>query len=59
MMAAYAFERARRFSEKSEKPIFGLACTAALATGRTRRGENRFHCDSDKRRLLPAGHLLR
>ena len=41
MMAAYAFERARRFSEKSEKPIFGLACTAALATGRTRRGENR------------------
>ena len=41
MMAAYAFERARRFSEGSERPLFGLACTAALATERTRRGENR------------------
>ena len=41
MMAAYAFERARRFSEESERPLFGLACTAALATERARRGDNR------------------
>ena len=41
MMAAYAFERARRFSKGSERPLFGLACTAALATERARRGENR------------------
>ena len=41
MMAAYAFERAKRFSEESERPLFGLACTAALATERARRGDNR------------------
>ena len=41
MMAAYAFERARRFSERIRDGPFGLACTAALATERARRGENR------------------
>ena len=46
-MAAAAFERARSLAERSgldaSTPLFGVACTGAIATDRVRRGENRLH----------------
>ena len=41
-MAKAAYQRAQRLSEP-DAPLVGLACTAALATDRTRRGQNRCH----------------
>lgn len=42
-MAAYAFEKAYRFASDTPIAPFGLSCTAALATDRTRRGEDRAY----------------
>ena len=41
-MARAAFRRARRLQE-SDGPLFGLACTATIATDRTKRGEHRCY----------------
>jgi hypothetical protein len=40
-MARRAFERAERLA--SGEPVFGLGCTASLATDRPKRGDHRFH----------------
>lgn len=41
-MAMAAFQRASRFSDKSEPDyLLGIGCTAALTTDRSRRGQNR------------------
>jgi len=47
-LAMAAFQRARALaatadSPASGKPLFGLACTASLATGRPKRGAHRAH----------------
>jgi len=47
-LAMAAFQRARTLAaaggaETTERPLFGLACTASLATGRTKRGAHRAH----------------
>ena len=43
-MAARAYERAVALSDSdSAGPLIGLSCTAAIATDRARRGENRAH----------------
>jgi hypothetical protein len=36
-----AYERARRWAEDFERPVLGVACTAALATNYAKRGEHR------------------
>ena len=41
-MAWAAFQRARRLREK-DVPLLGLACTATIATDRTKRGEHRCY----------------
>ena len=41
-MAARAFARARVFAPEGQ-PVFGVGCTAALATSRARRGEDRAY----------------
>ena len=41
-MARAAFRRARRLREK-DVPLLGLACTATIATDRTKRGEHRCY----------------
>ena len=41
-MAKEAFKRAQRLGP-ADSPLVGLACTAALTTDRTRRGQNRCH----------------
>ena len=41
-MARAAFQRARRLRE-SDVPLLGLACTATIATDRTKRGEHRCY----------------
>ena len=44
LMAERALERARLLdSDHSGHPLAGVACTAAIATDRVRRGENRCH----------------
>ena len=45
VMAKRAYERAVRLNETIGEvgPLLGLSCTAAIATDRTRRGENRAH----------------
>lgn len=59
LMADRALERARLLSaksgESSETLLAGVACTAAIATDRVRRGENRCHvafAASDGRRVV-------
>ena len=42
VMAKAAYRRAQCLSE-SDAPLVGLACTAALTTDRSRRGQNRCH----------------
>ena len=46
-MAAAALARARRLADNAGSepttPLFGVACTGAIATDRVRRGENRLH----------------
>ena len=42
-MAAYAFEKARGLTDALASEPFGLSCTAALATNRTRQGQDRAH----------------
>jgi len=47
-MAMAAFQRARTLAaagaiDTAERPLFGLACTASLATGRPKRGAHRAH----------------
>jgi hypothetical protein len=46
-MAAAALTRARQLMDHSGSepatPLFGVACTGAIATDRVRRGENRLH----------------
>jgi hypothetical protein len=63
-MAGRAFERALvcRLAGKGQYPILGIACTAALATTRTRKGRDRaFFCikgrhdRADSSLELPAG----
>ena len=45
IMAIKAYERSVRFSDPELQPnrLIGLSCTAAIATDRHRRGENRVH----------------
>ena len=45
LMATRAYERAVSLSDSdgAEGPLIGLSCTAAIATDRARRGENRAH----------------
>lgn len=43
LMAETALERARRLAGPGEEPLAGVACTAAIATDRVRRGEDRCH----------------
>ena len=47
MMATRAYERAVALSvsDNSTGPLIGLSCTAAIATDRARRGENRAHVE--------------
>jgi hypothetical protein len=40
-MAGHAEQRARRLAPGED--VFGVACTASLATGRPKRGDHRFH----------------
>jgi hypothetical protein len=40
-MAGRAYERARRWAEDAERPVLGVACTAALSTNYAKRGEHR------------------
>jgi nicotinamide mononucleotide (NMN) deamidase PncC len=42
-MAAYAFEKARGLTAAPSSAPFGLSCTAALATDRTRQGQDRAY----------------
>ena len=45
LMAIKAFQRAIHLTETDDRPerLIGLSCTAAIATDRLRRGENRAH----------------
>lgn len=45
LMAIKAFQRAVHLTEADDRPerLIGLSCTAAIATDRLRRGENRAH----------------
>ena len=45
LIAESALKRARHLSEDPDKDelLFGIGCTAAIATDRTRRGEDRAH----------------
>ncbi len=42
-MARKACERAVRLRPRADAPVMGVACTAALATDRPRRGDHRAH----------------
>ncbi|HLV43633.1 MAG TPA: CinA family protein [Aggregatilineales bacterium] len=42
-MAAAAYARARRFRPGTDVPTLGVACTAAIATDRVKRGQHRAH----------------
>ena len=42
-MARKACERAVRLRPRADAPVLGVACTAALATDRPRRGDHRAH----------------
>lgn len=42
-LAMAAFQRARRLGDGNPDDLFGLACTASLATRRTKRGAHRAH----------------
>lgn len=43
LMARRALEEAERLGSESDELLAGVACTAAIATDRVRRGENRCH----------------
>lgn len=43
LMAETALERAIDLTSPDERPVAGVSCTAAIATDRVRRGENRCH----------------
>lgn len=42
-MARKACERAMRLRPRADAPVMGVACTAALATDRPRKGDHRAH----------------
>ena len=56
-MAMAAFQRARRLGARGPGQPFGLACTASLATTRTKRGQHRAHVAVQTESATYAAHL--
>ncbi len=53
-LARVAYHRALRLRTDETVPLIGLACTAALATNRPKKGEHRAHigvCDAESSRV--------
>jgi nicotinamide mononucleotide (NMN) deamidase PncC len=61
-LAMAAFERARALAASAAEPpvterLFGFACTASLATGRTKRGQHRAHVAIQTHATTYAAHV--